>query len=628
MILRCIFGLLVCCYLPVAAQNVITLPNPPLYYDTKFTTQDLFLRRIDTSLENFHRYNPTAHWHTPHIALSNLAQAPRPLQFDPDRYIGFRHGFRAYDRYFYTPDSVRYYNTKTPYTHAYYMNGAKEERAIHVIHSQNVTPNLNIGFDYRRLVSESFFNRNKAGIHNFNVFNWFRSNNNKYNLMAAFVLNQVKAMENGGVTVDDVFTNAAYQRDFKTVPIALQQADNRLDERHLNIRQSLFFGPTFTREINDTTSIETVSPRYGLTHQLRYSGTKVRYTDNNPGSGFYDQIFLDSLNTNDSTRIRTLSNEILFQNFVSRPGDSTYKASEPAWRGGLRYQLHHWNQMGYRTFRHGLQLFGGVQTNPYSEAKWRYQAEGSLELAPRYAGDFILDAKALRPLNKKIAIEPYLKANLQSPGFRWERTIGNHFQWENDFPKTLFLELGARTLLPELKAQTGIAWHLTDNYLYLETDGQPTQRSTPLQVLRFFGSKNFEWKNFFLGNEVSVQWVSADDIIRMPNVFLRHQFYYKGTYIKKKPIHAHFGFDLTYFNNHFADAWNPALMSFAVQRTEKLQYYPVVDVFFELQIKRARLFFLMQHINQGLIWDGYYASPAYPMPPRALKLGVSWQFYD
>jgi hypothetical protein len=613
---------------PVAAQSVITLPNPEIYFDTKFTTKDLFLRRIDTTLENFHRYNPTSQWNPPHIALSNLAQAPRPLQFSPDRYVGFRHGYHAYDRYFYTSDSVRYYNTKTPFTSAYYMNGAKEERAIHVIHSQNITPNINLGFDYRRLVSESFFNRNKAGIHNFNLFNWYRSNNNKYNLMASYTFNQVKAMENGGVAVDDIFTNTAYSRDLRTAPVRLQQADNRLDNSNLSIRQSLFFGPTYVRQIDDSTSVETVKPRYGLTHHMELRGYKVRYTDGNARSGFYENAFIDTISTNDSTRIRSFSNEFVFQNYVARADDSLFRASELAWRGGLRYVLHRWNQMGLQDYRHGLQLFGGVQTNPFSTSDLRFLVEGTLDVAPQYAGDFQVEGKLLYAPGSFFRLEPYLKLNLQSPAYRWERTIGNHFQWENDFKKTFIAETGLQFEIPKWLLKSGISHQLLNNYLYVEEDLQPTQTNQALNVIRVFASKNFSWKRFYLGNEVSAQWVSNNDIIRMPAVWLRQQFYYKGTYIKKKPIHAFFGFDLTYFSNHSGDAWNPALMAFHVQRQEQLKFYPVLDVFFDLQIKRARLFFQMQHINQGLIWDGYYASPGYPMPPRALKLGVSWQFYD
>jgi hypothetical protein len=612
----------------LAAQNVITLPNPELYYDTKFTTKDLYLRRIDTSLENFHRYNPTANWEVPHIALSNLAQAPRPLRFSPDHYIGFRHGYHAFDRYFYTSDSVRYYNTRTPFTSAYYMNGAKEERAIHLVHAQNVNPNINLGFDYRRLVSESFFNRNKAGIHNFNLFQWYRSNNNKYNLMAAYVFNQVKAMENGGIAVEDIFTNPAYSRDFKTVPVRLQQADNRIDNSTLSIRQSLFLGPTYERKVDDSTFVETTRPRYGITHNMELRGVKVRYTDAVAGGGFYDNTFLNPESTDDSTRIRSFSNEFVFQNYLPKPDDSLFNPSDVAWRGGLRYVLHRWQQMGISEFRHGLQLFGGLQSNPYANANWRFSLDGALELAPRYAGDFLVEGKLLYAPGQLVQWEPFIKLNAQSPAYRWERSIGNHFQWENDFRKTFMAETGLRFRIPKWLLESSVSHQLVNNYLYVEENLQPTQADRALNVIRVYAAKNFSWKNFYLGHEVSAQWVSNDEIIRMPAVWFRQQFYYKGTYVKKKPIHAFFGFDLTYFSNHSGDAWNPAMMAFHVQRVNRQKYYPIVDVFFNLQIKRARLFFQMQHINQGLIWDGYFASPNYPMPPRALKLGVSWQFYD
>ncbi|MCB0503034.1 MAG: hypothetical protein KDD32_10130, partial [Bacteroidetes bacterium] len=92
---------------------------------------------------------------------------------------------------------------------------------------------------------------------------------------------------------------------------------------------------------------------------------------------------------------------------------------------------------------------------------------------------------------------------------------------------------------------------------------------------------------------------------------------------------AHLGFDITYYTKYLADAYNPAITSFHRQQSEVLKFYPVMDAYFEIFIKRARIFFLMQHVNQGMFKQkGYYVAPDYGAQDRAIKVGVSWQFYD
>lgn len=57
--------------------------------------------------------------------------------------------------------------------------------------------------------------------------------------------------------------------------------------------------------------------------------------------------------------------------------------------------------------------------------------------------------------------------------------------------------------------------------------------------------------------------------------------------------------------------------------------YPIVNVYANLHLKRTRFFVMMYHVNDGLINrpNAFYA-PHYPINPRLLKFGVSWNFYD
>jgi len=610
----------------LAAQTVITQPNPELRYETRYTTQDLSLRKIDTLLEDFHRYNPIYEWEVPYIA-PNMANVPRPLWFDPKRNIGYQHGYNLFDNYFFTTDSARYYNTKTPFTSAMYVFGAKEETYINVIHSQNINPNFNLAMDYRRPVSPGFYNRQKSGIHNFSLTQWYKSPTNRYNLMTAYIFNQAKIQENGGVAAEDIFTNIAYAQDMATAPVYLADAENKLNNNNIALRQTFFIGPE-TSTAGDSTRKKTIQPKYGLTHLLEYSSTKVWYKDNENDSSYYTNFYVFADSSRDQTKSWTLRNEIYLQNYAAQSEDSLTSAFKYSWRGGFRYELNRWQQQSISAFRHGLQLFGSIKNSTLIPRKWSYSLEGEVELAPRYSGDFNISGQVQYQPGAFFYVQPFLNVNLQSPAFRLQQFRTNHYQWDNDFRKQFLIEAGGKVGIPKWNLHAGVSYYLVHNYLYFADNSQPAQLSQPIQVIRLTVEKNFMWKRFVFRNLASLQWASAGEIVQMPHVYLKHQLYYRGSYIKKKPIHAQLGMDITYFDNHYADAYNPSVMAYHLQHSDKLSYYPVIDLFFNLQVKRARLFFSVQHANQGLIWDGYFTSPERPAQPRAFRAGMSWQFYD
>ena len=56
--------------------------------------------------------------------------------------------------------------------------------------------------------------------------------------------------------------------------------------------------------------------------------------------------------------------------------------------------------------------------------------------------------------------------------------------------------------------------------------------------------------------------------------------------------------------------------------------YPMINVYANMQWKRTRIFVMMYHINQGSGKSNYFLAPHYPINPKMLKLGISWNFFD
>ncbi|MCO5247550.1 MAG: putative porin [Chitinophagales bacterium] len=609
------------------AQTVITEPNPIERYETRYTHIDIQLKKIDTLLEDFHRYRPYDNWEVPYLS-SNLGNVARPLFFKPLEYIGFQSGYNILDKYFLSTDSVRFYDTKTPFTSAAYIFGAKEEGLVDFTHSQNVTPQLNFAFNIQSPFSQGFYDRQKSGIKNIALSQWYQAPSKRYNLMAAYILNTAKIQENGGVAVEDIFTNPAYQQDLSTAPVRLYTAQNQLTDHHLLLYQTFYLGKSIATK--DTTKKRSaILPKYGITHRFEYNTQKIKYRDDEDSSKtFYRDFFLENDTTRDFTKVQTIKNEIFIQN-INETKDSSENSFAYNWKGGLRYAMNKYLQNTFSEWRHSLQFFGSFESNDRLKKKYSYRLDAAVDIAPKYSGDFITSANFNLHPNDFFSIEPFAVINTRSPSMKTEFLNTNHYQWENDFKKETVIHAGTKLGIPKWKLFFNLDYFLIKNYIYYNTDFHPTQLNNPLQIIRTTLEGNIYLKNFVFKNSATYQFVSQQDILHQPKFYLKHQWYYRGSYVKKKPLHAQLGFDLTYFGNFYADTYQPAFMEFALQDEDKLSFYPLIDIFFNLQIKRTRLFFVMQNISQGLLGKkGYYVAPDYPATPRALRLGVSWQFYD
>ncbi|MCG8582026.1 MAG: putative porin, partial [Bacteroidales bacterium] len=154
----------------------------------------------------------------------------------------------------------------------------------------------------------------------------------------------------------------------------------------------------------------------------------------------------------------------------------------------------------------------------------------------------------------------------------------------------------------------------------------PAQTSTVVQVFNARLKKHFKLGRIHSVNDVIVQYTSHDEYIPVPKLALYNSTYYQNTLFQV--LHFQIGFDARYNSQYYAPMYMPASGQFVNQRSQKVGNYPFVDVFANLQLKRARIYVKFDHVNEGYPNEPYYTSYQYPGNPRSLKFGVSWNFYD
>ena len=142
-------------------------------------------------------------------------------------------------------------------------------------------------------------------------------------------------------------------------------------------------------------------------------------------------------------------------------------------------------------------------------------------------------------------------------------------------------------------------------------------------------------QNFRLGplnweNVVTYQNSSNQEVLPLPalnvfsNLFLKFKI--------ARVLNVELGGCVTYFTKYEAPDYLPMLNQFAIQQNAdsriELGGYPFVDVYANMQLKRARFFIAMTHVNAGSGTKMQFLTPHYPMNNRTFRMGVSWTFIN
>ena len=217
------------------------------------------------------------------------------------------------------------------------------------------------------------------------------------------------------------------------------------------------------------------------------------------------------------------------------------------------------------------------------------------------------------------------------PAFYMRHYHSKYFYWDNDnmekeFRTRLEGELNIEHWQTNLKA--GV--ENIKNYTYFNQQATPEQKSGSLQVLSASLNQDFKLGIFHLDNEVTWQKSSDQTVLPLPDLSLYHNFYMQFK-LAKKVLSVQLGADVRYFTKYDAPAYMPATQQFYLQPEEgkvEIGGYPIVNVYANLHLKRTRFYVMMYHVNQGMSKPNYFLAPHYPINPRVLKFGLSWNFYD
>jgi len=119
---------------------------------------------------------------------------------------------------------------------------------------------------------------------------------------------------------------------------------------------------------------------------------------------------------------------------------------------------------------------------------------------------------------------------------------------------------------------------------------------------------------------------SGSSVFRVPEFVTRNTFYYTDYWFKGKPMLVNIGVTFKYFTKYNVNAYNPLLAEFRIQNDEQIGF-PTIDVFFNAQVRRTRLYFKVDNATSSLTDKNYFSAPNYPYRDLTIRFGLVWNWF-
>lgn len=618
---------------PMLAQDSLSGRAAPQYkMEHDFFTGESMHHSIDTSLFEAELYNPMVKKYRLYQDLGNIGTPSQSLVFNPTADNGFQLGTGAMQQYYKRSDDARFYKAQKPYTDIQYVQGSKELLFLDLLLTKNVSKRWNIGVDFRRISSLGYYVNQKSSIWSTRVFSSYESKNKRYVLLNSIIWNKGYIEMNGGLIDDSTYE--ALSGANKQVGVNLQGKGpdgsggprNLFRNTSFHTAQYWYFGKYRTL-INGNDTSRQFTQRAGIKHTVDVERFSFLYKDKNLlNKDFYPAFYFDTTQTYDSLHQFMLQNSVtLFKGLFLKDSVSEKYTSYFTLKHQYIEIAQRVNNVKINNVLAAVSILPWVNTWP---GKFSPSIDASYCLTGYNKGDYYVNPVFYYNLSKKYAFSLNTLFQQKEQDYLTNHFVSNHYVWDNQFKKTQTMFFSA-AVSEQKKGGWKLNGSLTslNRLVYFDTTALPVQAAKAVQIIGISLARSFQFGNFFLHNQLWYQHTDNKAVMRLPEFGIFERFYYEKRLFKKVML-AQIGVDVSFYTSYYAKAFNPVTRQFQLQNSVKTGNYPIVDVFFNMQLKRAILFFKFDHANADISGNNSYAGPHQPLPYRSFRLGIRWRMFD
>ena len=589
---------------------------------------------------------------------------------------------KPYD-YFITPTDKFYFtDTKSPYTNlSYHSSGNKiyGDDRFRAYFATNAGKQFGVGFLFDYLYGRGRYDRQSTAYTNFSLYSYYRSDKYNFHLLASRY--HIKLAENGGITDDEYITNPekteSGSKNFGTndIPVNLNKAWNRNEaysvffthnynigfyrDRLIEVSDStaqpeetaaLPAGETTKKDSLATTEIKEIQefvPVTRFTHTLDIKADDRSFINYSQPKNFYADTFLrdDSIDKTKNLNIRNTLAISLLEGFNkwAVAGVTAYATYDYR-----RYTLPDTlptspMEVLEKQNEYSLNVGGILQR---SKGKLlNYKLRGEASVAGEDLGAFLLEGDArmnfkLWKENATLDAKAFIKNS--NPSFYYRHYHSQHYWWDNNLDKEFRSRVEASVSVERWGTKLSAGVENVKNYTYLANNStlnasgkgylnriDVAQESENIQVASVALQQSLKAGVFHFDTELTYQKSSNEGVLPLPDLNV-----YANLYVKFKianVLNTELGADVRYFTSYYAPDYSPALGQFYQQNPgDKVEIgnYPIANIYANFLLKQTRFYVMYHHINEGTGNRQYFLAPHYPISPKALWIGLSWNFYN
>jgi len=478
---------------------------------------------------------------------------------------------------------------------------------------------------------------------NFDLSGTYESLRKRYQVQFAFIQNNIRASENGGVQNNadlsdpnrkdrfSVPVNLGNNAAFRTNPfITSILTGNIYKDKTLFIRHRYDFGIKDSVAVNDSTTEYLFYPKYRWQHTFSYSSNQYSFHDVYADSTTYANWYgLNLAQGNDTFDVaekwNRLNNDISLIQFPDSKNTAQYLSAgitSQIISGSLKSNnLHFYNLVAH-----------GAYCNRTRNKLWDMSLSGAFYFNGNNAGDYLVQASLSRWINKKWGTLNVQMLNLnRTPSFIFDSRSDFYFGNARDFNKENIISFGASSV--NALFTLSVTNSLIANQTFYRDMKQADQYATLFNILQLQLSRNFRFGkhwNWYL--ETAIQQTDAAAPIRLPLFYTRNRIAYEGLFYKNLNLST--GLELRYYTPYKANGYSPINGQFYTQNTTVLKNLPDMTAYMHFRIRGFKGFLRAENLNTISLTNGFgftnnnFAAPGYPTQGFIFRFGIQWWYVN
>jgi hypothetical protein len=605
---------------------------------------------LDSTVNDFYKYFTVPEtWQT----LGNNGSAGYSLIYSPLMKAGWDAGFHAFDAYRYTLQDTKFYKTNKPFSQLDYQLASGAEQTLYALYTNNLKPNLNVGFEYKLISAPGFFVTQNTNHSSYRLFGNYQSLRKRYNVYFAMVGNSIKSSENGGIQNDSFLTNQYYSERF-TIPVNLGgpvyyqpspfnasvSTGNIYKDFTFFVRQTYDFGKKDSVDINDSTTEYLFYPKLRFQYSFTSSTYNYQFLDYAADSSTYQQWYNINLpgNVADSftttTKWRMISNDFSLVQFPDTKNQAQFfllgarlenltgsKSTVTNISTSSSVDYHFYNIVLHAEYR-----------NKTKNKLWDIEANGELYVTGTNSGDYTAYASLSRYLNKKFGNIRLTFNNVnRSQSFIYNPLFSFNEGTTSPYKKENITVLKATAENPFINLFA--ADYFITNLAYFSDYYHTAQDNNLINLLQLGASKKIKlskrW-NWYV--DVVLQQTDAAAPIKVPLLFTRNRIAYEGNFFRNLNVST--GIEFRYYTPYKEYNYSPIVGQFMPQDTMTIKNRPDISAFLQFRIKTFSLFLRGENLNAVSFTNGFgftdnnFGAPHYPYPGFIFRFGIRWWFLN